>query len=73
MAMMIIRSDRTVTAVGEDGRIVRVIDCRNVQSAVALETKLSSDGSFAATWAKEFEATSPASKPHALERPMRDS
>ena len=61
------RTGRTVTASGEGG-IWRAVECRNVQCAVMLHWKLTSDPAFASRWACNGDPKSPEVKRHGLER-----
>ena len=61
------RRSWTVTASGECGAH-RSFVCRSLQSAVALETKLTNDSAFAAQWIRNTEPKSPEVKRHGLER-----
>ena len=63
--IIITRIGKTVIATG---RLKRSENCRNVQCAVALETKLSSDPKFADMWVRDNEPKSPEVKRHGLER-----
>ena len=67
--MIITRSDRTVSAIDDvTGRMMRSEECRNVQCAVTLHWKLSSDQKFADLWVRDVDPKSPEVKPHGLER-----
>jgi len=50
MLINITRKEKTVTASTDSGRVERSCECRSVRCAVALETKLISETSFAAWW-----------------------
>ena len=50
------------------GRMMRSEECRNVQCAVTLEIKLSSDTRFADMWVRDGDPKSPEVKRHGLER-----
>jgi len=67
--IIITRNGRTVSAIDDvTGRMMRSEECRNVQCAVTLHWKLSSDPAFAAEWVRDNEPKSPEVKPHGLER-----
>jgi hypothetical protein len=68
-AVMVSRKGKIVTAV-TDGVLGRSYECRNVQCAVALETKLTSDRAFAAQWVQDGDPESPEVPRHGLERQM---
>lgn len=51
-----------------DGRAVRSWECRSIQGAVDLESKLTSDPGFAAKWVGDGAPTSPEATPHPMER-----
>lgn len=70
--MPITRKDATVIARDDKGTIMRSVECRSVQGAVALETKLASDQAFAEQWARDGAPKVPKVKRHGLERPVRD-
>jgi len=61
------RTAWTVMA-SEVGGAHRSYVCRSLQSAVALEAKLSSNPAFAAQWIRNVEPKSPEVKTHGLER-----
>ena len=70
--IQIIRDRWIVTAHDDARKILRSVECRNVQCAVALETKLISDPRFADRWAHDADPKSPEKvKTHGLERPWR--
>ena len=72
MTVVVNCSGTTVTAlvVGDD-KTFRSETCRNIQSAVALVTKLTTDAGFADRWVRVKEAPLPVSIPHAGERQSR--
>ena len=63
------RAGTTITTfVVDDAKINRTATCRNVQSAVALETKLTTDLTFANSWVRDKESMLPMSIPSPGER-----
>ena len=62
------RQGPTITVRDDNGKIMRVHVCRNVQSAVDLEVKLMSDRAFAELWARDGDPKPPEVKRHGLER-----
>ena len=63
------RTDTVVTAFhAESGKVDRSEMCRNIQCAVALETKLRADHQFADRWAYDKDSILPVSTPHGGER-----
>ncbi len=60
MALPITRNGTTVRAWDTTGAVLRIYDCRDLKSAVALETKLTTDRDFALSWAF-----------HAITRPVK--
>ena len=63
------RAGRTVIAAHEvTGLPIRAYECRNVQCAVTLHWKLTSDQGFARRWAFDADPKPPEVKPHGLER-----
>ena len=66
--MIITRSDRTVSAIDDvTGRMMRSEECRNVQCAVTLHWKLSSDQKFADLWVRDVDPKFPEVNRHELE------
>jgi|GEM_PF-6957150 len=71
--MIVTRNGRTVSATDDTtGRMMRSEECRNVQCAVTLHWKLSSDQKFADLWVRDVDPKSPELKRHGLERGLPD-
>ena len=69
MAVVVNRNGTTVTAlVVGDEKFTRSETCRNIQCAVMLETKLTTDAAFADRWVRDKEAALPVSIPSKDER-----
>lgn len=67
--MIITRTGRTVIATDSTtGRVARSYECRNVQCAVTLHWKLSSDPKFVDQWVRDVDPKSPEVRRHGLER-----
>ena len=72
--MTITRTGRTVIATDDTtGRMMRSEECRNVQCAVTLHWKLSSDQKFADLWVRDVDPKSPEVKRPGLERELAES
>ena len=55
----IIRKHKSVVAYDHEGNVLRTYECRNVQCAVELETKLNTDIKFAEMWVRSADPESP--------------
>lgn len=65
------RHDTIVKIRDWTGKVLRSFDCRSIQGAVSLETKLTNDHAFAVQWARDVDPKSSDFRPHGLERPWR--
>ena len=71
MPTLTIRRSMAVLAFDDKGNVLRSVECRNVQCAVTLELKLTSDPAFAKQWATDGDPKPPEIKPHGHERHWR--